>query len=174
MSKIKVGITQGDINGISYEVILKTLEDNRISELCTPIIYGSPKVAAYHRKMLNLNINLNLINKPEEALEKRANIINCCNDEIKVEVGFSTPQAGDAAFKALEKATKDLKDGKIDVLVTAPINKNNIQSNKTYYIVVDSYTSTYKYNNLTEIERLGPGIYARDLLAQYILDGRLK
>lgn len=129
MSKIKVGITQGDINGISYEVILKTLEDNRISELCTPIIYGSPKVAAYHRKMLNLNINLNLINKPEEALEKRANIINCCNDEIKVEVGFSTPQAGDAAFKALEKATKDLKDGKIDVLVTAPINKNNIQSN---------------------------------------------
>ena len=128
MSNIKIGITQGDINGISYEVILKTLEDNRICELCTPIVYGSPKVAAYHRKMLNLNVNLNIINKAEEAQEKKPNIINCCNDEIKVEVGQSTPQAGEAAFKALEKATRDLKEGKIDVLVTAPINKNNIQS----------------------------------------------
>ena len=128
MSNIKIGITQGDINGISYEVILKTLEDNRICELCTPIVYGSPKVAAYHRKMLNLNVNLNIINKAEEAQEKKANIINCCNEEIKVEVGLSTSQAGEAAFKALEKATRDLKEGKIDVLVTAPINKNNIQS----------------------------------------------
>ena len=128
MSNIKIGITQGDINGISYEVILKTLEDNRISELCTPIVYGSPKVAAYHRKMLNLNVNLNIINKAEEAQEKKPNIINCCNEEIKVEVGTSTTQAGEAAFKALERATKDLKEGKIDVLVTAPINKNNIQS----------------------------------------------
>ena len=128
MSNIKIGITQGDINGISYEVILKTLEDNRISELCTPIVYGSPKVAAYHRKMLNLNVNLNIINKAEEAQEKKPNIINCCNEEIKVEVGTSTPQAGEAAFKELERATKDLKEGKIDVLVTAPINKNNIQS----------------------------------------------
>lgn len=128
MSNIKIGITQGDINGISYEVILKTLEDNRICELCTPIVYGSPKVAAYHRKMLNLNVNLNIINKAEDALEKKPNIINCCNDEIKVEVGTSTAQAGEAAFKALERATRDLKEGKIDVLVTAPINKNNIQS----------------------------------------------
>lgn len=128
MSNIKIGITQGDINGISYEVILKTLEDNRICELCTPIVYGSPKVAAYHKKMLNLNVNLNTINKAEEAQEKKPHIINCCNDEIKVEVGTSTPQAGEAAFKALEKATRDLKEGKIDVLVTAPINKNNIQS----------------------------------------------
>jgi 4-hydroxythreonine-4-phosphate dehydrogenase len=78
--------------------------------------------------MLNLNVNLNIINKAEEAQEKKANIINCCNEEIKVEVGLSTPQAGEAAFKALEKATRDLKEGKIDVLVTAPINKNNIQS----------------------------------------------
>ncbi len=127
-NKIKIGITQGDINGISYEVILKTLEDDRISELCTPIVYGSPKVAAYHRKMLNLNANLNSINKPEEALENRANIINCCNDEIKVEVGFATTQAGEAAFNALERATKDLKEGKIDAILTAPINKNTIQS----------------------------------------------
>ena len=73
MSNIKIGITQGDINGISYEVILKTLEDNRICELCTPIVYGSPKVAAYQRKMLNLNVNLNLVNKPEEAEALRHN-----------------------------------------------------------------------------------------------------
>lgn len=128
-NKIKVGITHGDINGISYEVILKTLEDSRITELCTPIIYGSPKVAAYYRKVLNLNINLNLINNASEAQEKRANIINCNKEEIKVEVGVSTPQAGEAAFNALEMATKALKNGEIDVLVTAPINKNNIQSN---------------------------------------------
>lgn len=113
MSNIKVGITQGDINGISYEVILKTLEDNRICDLCTPIIYGSPKVAAYQRKMLNLNVNLNLVNKPEEAQEKRANIINCCADEVKVEVGFSTPQAGEAAFNALEEPLETLKKAKL-------------------------------------------------------------
>lgn len=132
-NKIKVGITQGDINGISYEVILKTLDDNRILDLCTPIIYGSPKVAAYYRKMLCLNANLNLISKAEDAVSKQSNIINCCNDEIKVETGISTNQAGEAAFSALQKATQDLKDGVIDVLVTAPINKNNIQSKNFHF-----------------------------------------
>ena len=128
MSKLKIGITQGDINGIGYEVILKTLEDNRMVECCTPIVYGSPKVAAYHRKLTNVNINLNLIGKAEDANETRVNIINCCNDEVKVDLGKSTQQAGEAAFAALERATQDLKEGKIDALLTAPINKNNIQS----------------------------------------------
>lgn len=128
MSKLKIGITHGDINGIGYEVILKTLDDNRITELCTPIVYGSPKVAAYHRKLTNTNLNLNLIGKAEDANETRVNIINCCGDEIKVDLGKSTPAAGEASFIALERATQDLKEGKIDAIITAPINKNNIQS----------------------------------------------
>ncbi|MCQ2336808.1 MAG: 4-hydroxythreonine-4-phosphate dehydrogenase PdxA [Paludibacteraceae bacterium] len=129
-SKIKIGITQGDINGIGYEVILKTLEDNRILDFCIPIVYGSPKVAAYHRKVLNLNTNLNLISNASEASDKHANIINCNSDEVKVDLAQSTEGAGEAAFQALEKATADLKNGLIDALVTAPINKKNIQSDK--------------------------------------------
>ncbi|RUT73344.1 4-hydroxythreonine-4-phosphate dehydrogenase PdxA [Ancylomarina longa] len=127
--KIKVGITHGDINGIGYEVIMKTLMDNRIFELCTPIIYGSPKVAAYHRKALNIdNFSLNNINEANEAHPRRANIINCVDENIKVELGKSTKSAGMSSFQALELAVSDLKKGDIDVLVTAPINKKNIQS----------------------------------------------
>nr|WP_321405733.1 4-hydroxythreonine-4-phosphate dehydrogenase PdxA [uncultured Carboxylicivirga sp.] len=126
---IKVGITQGDINGIGYEVIFKTLADNRIFESFTPVIYGSSKVAAYHRKALNIpNFSLNSIKDIDEAHSKRINIINCLDDNIRVELGKSTTIGGEAAFNALELAVKDLKDGKIDVLVTAPINKKNIQS----------------------------------------------
>lgn len=126
--KIRVGITHGDINGIGYEVILKTLADKRLLEFCTPIIYGSSKVAAYHRKVANLDISLNQINGADAAKERRANILNCCDEETKVEIGQSTETAGKAAFAALEKATQDLKEGLIDVLLTAPINKKNIQS----------------------------------------------
>jgi 4-hydroxythreonine-4-phosphate dehydrogenase len=127
--KIKIGITQGDINGISYEVILKTLMDPRIYEICTPILYGSPKVVAYHRKALNLgSFNLNMIRNADEANTKRANLINCLDDNIRVELGKSTPQAGEASLLSLKAAVKDLKDKKIDALITGPINKNNIQS----------------------------------------------
>jgi 4-hydroxythreonine-4-phosphate dehydrogenase len=129
--KIKIGISQGDINGISYEIIIKSLMDNRVNELCTPVIYGSPKVAAYHRKALNIeNFNLNNISRAEDAHDKRANIINCIDDNIRVELGKSTRMAGEASHHALEAAAKDLQEGKIDALVTAPINKHNIQSDK--------------------------------------------
>ena len=128
-TKIKVGITHGDINGIGYEVIIKTLMDNRIYDLCTPIIYGSPKVAAYHRKALNIeNFSLNNIKEPQEAHPKRTNIINCIDENIKVELGKSTRSAGNSSLQALEAAVADLKKGLIDVLITAPINKKNIQS----------------------------------------------
>ncbi len=127
--KIKVGITHGDINGIGYEVIFKTLSDARVFDSFVPVIYGSSKVAAYHRKALNIpNFSLNSINNVDDAHIKRVNIINCLDDNIRVELGKSTTIGGDAAFKALEMAVKDLKEGKIDVLVTAPINKENIQS----------------------------------------------
>ena len=132
--KIRVGITQGDINGIGYEVIIKTLADLRVNEFCVPIVYGSSKAAAYHRKMLNIeNFNLNVINTPEEANQKRSNIINCGDENIKVELAKSTEEAGKAAYLALERAASDLKAGLIDVLVTAPINKKNIQSQEFHF-----------------------------------------
>ncbi len=127
--KIIVGITHGDINGIGYEVIIKTLMDNRIMEKCTPVVYGSPKVAAYHRKALNIsNFSFNNIREASDANHKRANIINCLDDNVRVELGKSTSMAGKAAVIPLEEAVKDLTDEKIDVLVTAPVNKYNIQS----------------------------------------------
>ncbi|MCL2651216.1 MAG: 4-hydroxythreonine-4-phosphate dehydrogenase PdxA [Candidatus Azobacteroides sp.] len=126
---IKVGITHGDINGIGYEVILKTLSDAKMLEFCTPVIYGSAKVAAYHRKALDLsNISMNTVNDARNAVNNRINIINCIDDEIKVELSKSTQVAGEAAFASLKRAVSDIKDGLIDVLVTAPINKNNIQN----------------------------------------------
>ncbi|HYW95624.1 MAG TPA: 4-hydroxythreonine-4-phosphate dehydrogenase PdxA, partial [Bacteroidales bacterium] len=132
--RIKIGISQGDINGISYEVIIKTLMDTRILESCTPVVYGSPKVAAYHRKALDIdNFSFNSIKSAEEANEKRPNIINCISDDVRVELGKSTPMAGEASFIALEAAVRDLKEGKIQALVTAPINKQNIQSGKFNY-----------------------------------------
>ncbi len=130
---IKVGVTHGDMNGIGYEVILKTFEDTRITELCTPIIYGSSKVAAYHRKVMELPpVNFSIIGSAEEAGSNRVNIINCIDDDMKVELRKSTPEAGRAAFQSLEAAVADLRRGVVDVLLTAPINKHNIQ-NETFH-----------------------------------------
>jgi 4-hydroxythreonine-4-phosphate dehydrogenase len=131
---IIAGISHGDINGIGYEVIIKALSDPSISELCTPIVYGSPKVAAYHRKALNVNnFSFNNIRTPDEAHARKANMINCLDDNIRVELGKSTPQGGEAALISLENAVEDLKAGKIDVLITAPIDKQNIQSDKFHF-----------------------------------------
>jgi len=145
--KIVVGISHGDINGISYEVIIKSLMDNRLFDFCVPVVFGSAKVAAYHRKALNIaNFSFNNIKSAEEANTKRANIINCLDDNVRVELGKSTPIAGESSFISLEQAVKSLKEGKIDVLVTAPINKDNIQSDQfqfpghTEYLTKESNT----------------------------------
>jgi 4-hydroxythreonine-4-phosphate dehydrogenase len=127
--KIIIGITHGDINGIGYEVILKTLADNRMLEQFVPVIYGSSKVAAFHRKHLDIQgLSLNVVNSIGDINLKRVNVINCVDEEIKVELGNSTEEAGKAALVALEMATEDLKNGKLHAIVTAPINKKNIQS----------------------------------------------
>lgn len=126
--KIRVGITHGDINGIGYEVILKAFSDPTMLELCMPIIYGSPKVAAYHRKAMDIQTNFSIINSVEDAQEDKLSVLNCTEDELKVELGKPTVEAGAAALSALERALQDYKAGLIDVLVTAPINKHTIQS----------------------------------------------
>lgn len=129
--KIVVGISQGDINGISYEVIIKALMDPRMYDFCVPVVYGSAKVAAYHRKALNIaNFSFNNVRNADEANVKRANIVNCLDDNIRVELGKSTQIAGEASYLSLQHAVKDLKEKRLDVLVTAPINKDNIQSDK--------------------------------------------
>ena len=129
-SRIRLGITQGDINGISYEVILKTFSDSRMFDICTPILYGSTKVASYHKKLLQLHqdIAFNAIHNAQEAGDKRFNVINLTNDEIKIDVGKLTEVAGAQSRLSLNRACEDLKKGDIDVLVTAPISKKNIQS----------------------------------------------
>lgn len=127
-NRIKIGITHGDINGVGYEVILKTFSDPVMLELCTPIIYGSPKVAAYHRKALDLSANFSIVNSASEAPHNKLSVVNCADDEVKVEFTKPSAEAGTAALQALEKALLEYKDGLIDVLVTAPINKHTIQS----------------------------------------------
>ena len=126
--KIRVAITQGDTNGVGYEVILKVFSDPNILELCTPIIYGSPKIASYHRKALNLEVPYTIINHAEEARDGRVNLLACFDDEIKIEIGQPSQEAGAAALKALDRAMTDYRSELYDVLVTAPINKATIQS----------------------------------------------
>lgn len=125
--KIRIAITHGDTNGIGYEVIFKALSEPAILEMCTPVIYGSPKVAAYHRNALGIQANFTIISKAEDAVEDKVNLLTTFEDEIKVELGHPSKEAGMASLKALERAMADYKEGLFDVLVTAPINKNNIQ-----------------------------------------------
>lgn len=127
-NKIRVGITHGDINGIGYEVILKTFQDSAMLDLCTPVVYGSPKVAAYHRKALDVQTSFSIAASAADAQPGRLSIVNCTDDELKVELSKPAPEAGKAALAALERALEDYREGNIDVLVTAPINKHTIQS----------------------------------------------
>jgi 4-hydroxythreonine-4-phosphate dehydrogenase len=126
--RIKIGISHGDVNGIGYEVILKTLADARMQEICTPVIFGSPKVLAYHRKALEIeNVVPANIQSPAEARGNKIYMINCVDDAIRVELGKNTESAGVASVEALKAAAQALEEGSIDALVTAPINKQNIQ-----------------------------------------------
>lgn len=127
-NKIKIGITQGDVNGIGYEIILKAFEDPTMLELCTPVVYGSPKIMTYHRKALNLETSFTIVNSAADAVHGKLNVVNCNDDETKVELGKLTRESGKAAFEALEKAMEEYKKGLYDVLVTAPIQKQMIQS----------------------------------------------
>lgn len=125
--KIRIAITHGDTNGIGYEVIFKTFSEPAMLELCTPVIYGSPKVAAYHRNALGMDASFTIISRAEDAADDRINLLTVFDEEIKVELGHPSKDAGTASLKALECAVRDYKAGLFDVLVTAPINKNNIQ-----------------------------------------------
>jgi len=132
--KVKIGISIGDVNGIGLEVILKTLVEPAILDYCTPIVYGHTKVTSYHRKALGMgDFSFNVIAHPDNANPKRANLINCWEEDVKIELGLSTETGGKYALLSLEKATEDLVKGDIDALITAPINKHNIQSETFHF-----------------------------------------
>lgn len=121
---VRIGISMGDVNGIGPEVIMKALNDTRMLQDCTAVIYGSTKVLNFHKKPLGLQeFNYVSIKSADEVKNRKINVINIWNDEIKFELGKATEQGGKYAFESLESATKDLASGKIDVLVTAPISK---------------------------------------------------
>lgn len=124
--KIRIAITHGDTNGVGYEVILKTFADPMMFELCTPIIYGSPRVAAYHSKTLGIDTPFTIISNAEEANENRLNLLTVIEEEVKVDLGEPTPESGEAAKKVIDRALADYKAGLFDVLVTAPVCKNSI------------------------------------------------
>lgn len=140
--KIRVAITQGDTNGVGYEVILKTFSDPAMFEICTPIVYGAPKVIAYHKKALNIDTNYSIINRAEEARDGRLNVLACFDEEVKIELGQPSEEAGQAAFKALDRAMADYQAGLYDVLVTAPINKATIQSPNFHFPGHTEYIET--------------------------------
>lgn len=120
-NRLKVGITHGDINGVAYELVIKMMAENRICEVCTPVFYGSPKVAAYYRKNLSVeNFNLNSIQSAQDANSKRCNVINCVDDAVKVDVGKETSESDEAAMSVLKRALDDLDRKELDVMVAAP------------------------------------------------------
>ncbi len=131
-----IAITAGDINGVGYEIIAKSLINPHICEICRPIVYGNAKVARQHLQTMDEeyhNIQWNIIQDPKQAKDGRLNLITCYGDDTPVQLGVSTPEAGQASLKSLQRACQDLKNGLVHAVVTAPINKDNIQSDAFRY-----------------------------------------
>jgi 4-hydroxythreonine-4-phosphate dehydrogenase len=134
-NKVVVGISQGDINGIGLEVILKTLMEPGIAEICVPVLFSSQKTVSYYRKVLGLeDFNFNPMRDFSQLNPKKVNVFICYEEEVNIEMGKSSDIGGKYAYLSLEKATQALKENKIDVLVTAPINKSTIQSDNFKFI----------------------------------------
>jgi 4-hydroxythreonine-4-phosphate dehydrogenase len=126
--KIKVGISVGDLNGIGLEVIIKTFSDNRIFEFCTPVLFASSKVFSEHKKALNSEIQVQGITSLDAVIHGKLNVMNIWKEEVAIDFGIPSPASGAFALQSLEAATAALKNNEVDVLVTAPISKDNIQS----------------------------------------------
>mgnify|MGYP000103147096 CR=1 FL=1 len=126
--KIVVGISIGDLNGIGIEVILKTFQDKRMLDFCTPVLFGSTKTISYHKKLLKSDTHIHGINSINQINHNKVNLLNIWKEEITFDIGNASDISGEYAYKSLESAVKHLNNGSIDVLLTAPINKENIQS----------------------------------------------
>lgn len=127
-NKIIVGISVGDINGIGIEVILKTFSDKRMLEFCTPVIFGSTKVMSFHKKALNFEVPIHGISSISKLAHNKINLLNSWTTEASIQLGEATKISGEFALKSLEATVKSLQNGEIDFMITAPINKETIQS----------------------------------------------
>ncbi|HEY0743205.1 MAG TPA: 4-hydroxythreonine-4-phosphate dehydrogenase PdxA [Chryseosolibacter sp.] len=128
-TKPRIGITLGDPNGIGPEVVIKALSDNRILSLFTPVVYGSAKAVSHYKKLLNIEeLNYTQVRTKGQLAHKAINVVNCWEESLEINPGKATPEAGKAAFVALKSACEDLKEGHLDALVTAPIDKKTIHS----------------------------------------------
>ncbi|MBO6117823.1 MAG: 4-hydroxythreonine-4-phosphate dehydrogenase PdxA [Bacteroidales bacterium] len=126
---VKIGISQGDINGIGYEVMLKCFSDTRMTDCCTPVLYGSSKILSYHKKLINANdFTFVNIRHAEQAEPHKFNVLNIIQEEVKIDIGQPTEIGGKLAAASLDRTCQELMAGKIDAIVTNPINKKNIQS----------------------------------------------
>src|SRR5690242_7742074 len=124
MGSIRAGITVGDINGIGLEVIIKTLSHPSVTQLCTPVIYGSSKVVSYHKNIVNpQEFSFHSTGSADKIYNQKINVVNCWQETVNIALGKETEEGGKLAHIALDQAVRDLKDGLIDLLVTAPINK---------------------------------------------------
>ena len=148
--KLKLGVTLGDINGIGLEVIIKTFKDNRINEFCTPVIFGSNKLLSKHKKILEISdFNYNIANSIKDLNFKKVNLLNLWKEDIDINIGCSSKEAGKYALNSIEAAANALKNNEIDVLVTSPINKHSIkESEKKFIGHTEYFENTFDGNAL--------------------------
>jgi 4-hydroxythreonine-4-phosphate dehydrogenase len=129
--KPRIGITIGDLNGVGPEVVIKALADNRLHNIVTPVIYGSAKVISFYKKLLNIEeFNYTQVRNKGQFAPKSINVVNCWEDTFEIVPGKASKQSGKASFIALKQACDELKEGVIDALVTAPIDKQSIHSDE--------------------------------------------
>ena len=127
---IKLGISIGDLNGIGSEIVLKTFDDSRMLDFCTPVIFANSKIINFLKKHYSLSLNFQGIDSADKAIDGKINVVNVWKENVNINFGEEDTEVGQYAFKSLEAATEALKKDEIDVLVTAPINKHTIQSEK--------------------------------------------
>ena len=178
--KIIVGISVGDLNGIGSEIILKTFEDSRMLEFCTPVIFASAKLMSFFKKTYGLKLHLHGIDKLSDVAHKKVNVLNVWKEPVDIDFGKEDPKIGSYAIKSLEAAVGALKEDQIDVLVTAPINKSNVQSETfnfpghTDYLAQELEGDSLMLNQRTIPEDRVPsviGLGLRDAL--YVLENKM-
>ncbi|TAE78729.1 MAG: 4-hydroxythreonine-4-phosphate dehydrogenase PdxA, partial [Bacteroidetes bacterium] len=163
MNKLPIiGITVGDINGIGPEIVIKALADQRILDFCIPVVYGSPKLISYWKKAIGLvDFNLHLIKSLDQIHTKRPNLLVCWEEDVEIKPGDDNEIGGKYALKSLEMAAKDVKEGKIHALVTAPLNKHNVNSSllpfkgHTEYLAQIDGTNNYMMMLVAEKMKVG-------------------
>ena len=148
-NRLKIGITQGDTNGVGWEIILRTLSDSRITELFTPVVYGSlaaakaymPLLEAEHDEELSSKVHFNIVSSAAEARWGKINLVEC--SDVKPTPGIASKEGGKAAVEALEKAVADLKDGALGAIVTAPFDKEIAQSEEFSFTVHSEFMASH-------------------------------